>query len=297
MTQTARILLVDDEPFNLEILSEYLDDPAYQLILAENGMQAWQILQTDTQSFDLMILDRMMPGMNGIELLGKIKSDTRFTALPVIMQTADASKEQITEGLQRGAYYYLVKPYEREALLSIVNAALGEQRRQHALQDQLKQRDRAMLLLRNGVFTFRTLSEARALAAFLSTLCPQPEATLLGLAELMINAVEHGNLGISYQEKSRLNETGTWEEEVERRLHTPEYAQRAVQVCVLREPEKIRFVIEDQGDGFEPEKYLEMQPERAFDSHGRGIAMARMLSFSSVVYQGKGNIVVAEVAL
>lgn len=297
MNQHARILLVDDEPFNLEILSEYLDDSDYTLTAAENGLQAWEILQSTEQGFDLVVLDRMMPVMNGMELLTKIKADPRFSELLVIMQTAAASKEQIAEGLQQGAYYYLVKPYERDALIAIISAALREKRNQHELSEKLKNRDNVMTLLRQGDFFFRTLAEARELAIFLACLCPKPEATILGLAELMINAVEHGNLGITYQEKSRLLENGCWVEEVERRLQHPEYGRREVHVHYLREQGKVRFLIEDQGNGFIPDDYLEMHPERAFDSHGRGIAMARMLSFSSVSYQGKGNVVVAEVLL
>lgn len=297
MSEAARILLVDDEPLNLELLSAFLDDPAYCLTTATNGSQAWEILHAVPEDFDLVILDRTMPVMSGMELLIKLKADPRFAALPVIMQTASASKQQIAEGLQQGAYYYLVKSYEREALRAIINAALGEKKRQQELREQLNHRDSVMTLLRQGNFFFRTLTEARALAAFLARLCPHPETTILGLAELLINAVEHGNLEISYQEKSRLNASGDWAEEVERRLQQPEYAGREVHVHYQREADKIRFLIEDQGHGFIPDTYLEMHPERAFDSHGRGIAMARMLSFSSITYPGKGNLVVAEILL
>lgn len=292
-TSTARILLVDDEPLNLEILAEHLEEPAYRTVAANNGQEAWQILDADPGGFDAVLLDRMMPVMNGMELLAKLKADGRFRGLPVIMQTAAAAKEQVAEGLRQGAYYYLTKPFERDVLVAIVESALEQRRSRMALvDDQLEP-----TALVAGEFRFRTLIEARRLCGFLARLTPRPEQVVMGLSELMINAVEHGNLGITYREKSALNEKGMWRDEVERRLAAPEYAARHAQVRMRRQDDgSIEFTIVDEGKGFDWQGFLEISPERAFDSHGRGIAMSRMLSFSSVEYCGCGNTVVATVA-
>lgn len=281
----ARILLVDDEPLNLEILVEHLEPPAYQTVQAENGLAAWEILDADPDGFDAVLLDRMMPVMSGMELLAKLKDDDRFAALPVIMQTAAAAKEQVAEGLRQGAYYYLTKPFEREVLLAIVEAALEHRRYRLALSDD--RLDPAALI--EGEFRFRTLGEARSLASFLARACPRPDRTILGLTELMVNAVEHGNLGISYKDKSALNEQGAWRDEVERRLALPENAQRYASVRLDRQDRSITFTIVDRGAGFDWRGYLEMSPDRAFDSHGRGIAISRLLSFAVVEYSGNGN--------
>jgi DNA-binding response OmpR family regulator len=288
----ARLLLVDDEPLNLEILSEHLDSPSYTTVQAENGLEAWNILDADPEGFDAVLLDRMMPVMSGMDLLARLKADARFAGLPVIMQTAAAAKEQVAEGLRQGAYYYLTKPFERDLLLAIVEAALEHRRNRIALVDD--RIEPASLIA--GSFRFRTLSEARRLAGFLARTCPKPDQTVLGLTELMINAVEHGNLGITYREKSQLNEAGTWREEVERRLAMPQYAARHAIVTLERLEDGIAFTIVDQGAGFDWRGYLEMSPERAFDSHGRGIAMSRMLSFSHLEYSGNGNTVRAVIA-
>ncbi|MCB1917743.1 MAG: response regulator, partial [Rhodocyclaceae bacterium] len=120
------ILVVDDEPFNREILAEVLDDPAYRISVAEDGGQAWDRLTADGESFDLVLLDRMMPGMDGLEVLRRMKDTPRLRDLPVIMQTAAASPDQVREGIAAGAYYYLTKPFELETLLTIVRAALDD---------------------------------------------------------------------------------------------------------------------------------------------------------------------------
>jgi len=292
MTDSARILLVDDEPLNLEILAVHLDSPAYTTASAENGLEAWKMLDADPDGFDAVLLDRMMPVMNGMELLEKMRADPRFVSLPVVMQTAAAGKEQVAEGLRQGAYYYLTKPFEREVLLAIVEAALEHRRNRLALADD--RLDPGSLI--EGAFRFRTLGEARRLASLLARACPSPDQTVLGLTELMVNAVEHGNLGITYREKSALNEKGTWRDEVERRLALPENARRFATVSMRRLADAITFTIVDQGGGFDWPSYLEMSPDRAFDSHGRGIAMSRMLSFAAVEYSGNGNTVCATVA-
>jgi DNA-binding response OmpR family regulator len=291
VADTARILLVDDEPLNLEILAEHLDSPAYHTAAAENGLEAWNILDADPDGFDAVLLDRMMPIMSGMELLAKLRADARFASLPVIMQTAAAGKEQVAEGLRQGAYYYLTKPFERDVLLAIVEAALEHRRNRLALaDDRLDPRS-----LVEGEFRFRTLGEARRLASLLARACPNPDQTVLGLTELMVNAIEHGNLGITYREKSALNEKGVWRDEVEKRLTLPEYSARLASVRMRRLSGAITFTITDQGSGFDWQAYLEMSPERAFDSHGRGIAMSRMLSFTAVEYSGCGNTVCATV--
>jgi CheY-like chemotaxis protein/anti-sigma regulatory factor (Ser/Thr protein kinase) len=285
----TRILVVDDEPFNLDIVSEYLEDDGYALEMAGTGEEAWDILRDSGKRFDLVILDRMMPGIDGMEVLRRIKTDSRLSDLPVIMQTAAASPDQVREGLSAGAYYYLTKPFEPESLQSIVKAALDDQRQRRSLARRLDQHVGALRTLESGRFRFRTLEEAHALAALAASLCDEPEIVVLGLSELLINAVEHGNLAIRFEEKSRLRESGRWEAEVHRRLGLPEYAARHAWLNVSARPEGWEFEVEDQGEGFDWRDYLELAPERAFAPNGRGIALARQLAFDELAYEGVGN--------
>jgi len=289
IAECARILVVDDEPMNLEIIGEHLEGSQFELQFASNGEEAWDRLDRAPAQFDLVLLDRMMPVMSGMDLLVKLRKDGRFRHLPVIMQTAAAAKEQVAEGLRQGAYYYLTKPFEREVLLAIVDAAL-EQSRIHRsfLGERLD-----YSTLTQAEFRFRTLDEAHRLSAFLARLTPKPDQAILGLCELMINAVEHGNLGISYAEKSAFNEAGTWRAEVERRLGLPEYSGRHATASFRRQADAFEFIITDQGQGFDWREFLDMSPERAYDNHGRGIAMSRIVSFAEVAYSGTGNTVTA----
>ncbi len=290
---TAKLLIVDDEPFNLEIIAEYFDGTHYELVSFEAGEAAWEALAAPDSNFDLAILDRMMPGLDGISLLKRIKADARLAKLPVIMQTAASAPEQLREGLQAGAYYYLTKPYERDSLLSIARAALSDAASRAELQNRLHEHESALQLMCDGRFELKTVDEAASLASFLAQATPSPDSAILGLSELLINGVEHGNLGITYAEKGDLKRQDCWQQELVRRSALDENRDKRVRVRLTREAGLLRVRISDEGQGFDWRKYLDFDPERAFDPNGRGIALARLGSFHSLDYEGCGNVVVA----
>ncbi|MCK6404621.1 MAG: response regulator [Rhodocyclaceae bacterium] len=296
MSQT-RILVVDDEPLNLAIIEEYLcEETAYSLDTAADGESAWAALESSHQPYDLVILDRMMPVLDGMALLKRMKGDARFADIPVIMQTAAAAPDQVREGLAAGAYYYLTKPYEPETLCAVVRAAIGDRHALRSARSRADSLEKAFQQLSSIEFRFRTLDEASDLAQLLAEFCPNPQSVVFGLTELMINAVEHGNLGINYREKTMLLMENDWRAEVERRLQLPQFSARVAQIRLERSAAgDIRFTISDQGNGFEWQRYLDFDPSRVFDPNGRGIAMAQRTSFSNLEYLGNGNTVVATV--
>ena len=294
---TWHILVVDDEPLNLEIIGESLDDTEYRLSFAENGEIAWSVLTAAEVQVDLIILDRMMPVLDGLSLLKRIKADERYAAVPVIMQTAASAPEEVREGIEAGAYYYLPKPYELDALHTIVRAALADVAKWRGSEIASHRRDEVLAMASRAEFDFRSLEQASQLAGALAALCPDPGPVALGLNELLVNAVEHGNLGITYVEKKRLRQNDGWNEEIVRRLALPEYRNRVARVRVSRTESELVFTVEDQGDGFDCRSYLEFDPDRAYDPNGRGIAMARQVSFCRLDYRGCGNVVEAAVSL
>ncbi|QEL57002.1 response regulator [Chromobacterium paludis] len=288
-----KLLLVDDEPFNLELMSELLEDAGYETRLAENGETAWDILQREGEQFSTILLDKMMPGMSGFDVLKKIKAEPRLEFLPVIMQTAMGGASSVQEGLAAGAFYYLTKPFSRDMLLAIVGAAVGHWDRYAHFRELANLHVDALKHLQSARFRCRTHREAQAITALLAKTSRQPERVATGLFELLVNAIEHGNLGISYEEKSQLIAAGTWEKELESRLQMPQYQERLVSVEFGLENGQLRFAIEDMGDGFDWAYYENAEPTSLMNCHGRGILIARKLSFDQVHYEGKGNRVVA----
>lgn len=146
-----------------------------------------------------------------------------------------------------------------------------------------------MQLLRQGRFELQTLSEARNLAELLAHAFPDPSRTQLGLTELLVNGVEHGNLDISYAEKSSLLEEGRLDDEMARRLALPENFGKRVCVSMERSATELQMTIADDGKGFDWHRYLALDDVRADDSHGRGIAMSKCISFDRLEYRDPGN--------
>jgi anti-sigma regulatory factor (Ser/Thr protein kinase) len=156
----------------------------------------------------------------------------------------------------------------------------------------------ALGLLKQAEFQLKTIHQAHALASYLSELYPDPQKVITGLTELMINAIEHGNLAISYEEKSEFTKQGTLNQEIQRRLELPEYKNRYANVSFQLSESMLEITIEDQGAGFDWEQYMEFNSDRLLDPHGRGIAIANKLSFCEVEYLGGiGNKVVARLKL
>ena len=295
--ETFTVLIVDDELYNLELLGEMLMHEHYQIRKAENGENAWSLLEQTPHQYGVVILDRVMPKGDGIEVLRKMKKHSVLTRVPVIFQTAQSSKKQILEGLEAGAHYYLTKPFHKDQLLAIVRTAMDEFVYQKKLLDDAHKTSHTLALMKQGSFAFSTLEEGQDLAVMLGRAYPESDKVVVGLAELLVNAVEHGNLGISYDDKSVFTQNGEWKQEIIRRMNLPENKEKQVILEFEHTGEELRFLIKDQGDGFDWYPFLEFSPNRLFDLHGRGIAMANQQSFDHLEFHEPGNEVLAIVKL
>jgi CheY-like chemotaxis protein len=109
MNLRPRVLLVDDVPTNVQILAQALGSDAYELFFAMNGPDALRL--ASQQQPDLILLDVMMPGMDGYHVCGVLKHDPRLQDIPVIFVTAMDEIEYETRGLELGAVDYVAKPF------------------------------------------------------------------------------------------------------------------------------------------------------------------------------------------
>lgn len=116
------ILVVDDNEMNRDMLSRRLKREGYDVTLAEDGYQALEMIKN--QKFDLILLDIMMPGLSGYEMLPIIRESKSLAELPIIMTTAKDQSDDIVEGLQRGANDYVTKPIDFPVLLARVQTQM-----------------------------------------------------------------------------------------------------------------------------------------------------------------------------
>lgn len=122
------VLVVDDDLVNLKIVCKYIKELNVNVHQATNGQEAWDVVNNPANKIDIVLTDRMMPIMDGIELTKKIKANDKFKRIPVIMLTAALEAQQVIEGNEAGVYYYITKPFEKEILLSIMSTAMDEVR-------------------------------------------------------------------------------------------------------------------------------------------------------------------------
>ncbi len=282
-------LAVDDDRSMRMMLQTQLEDLGHNVSTADDGKSAWDVLCKHGSDIDIVVLDREMPGMNGLEVVSLMKNDPVLKNIPIIMQTGSDKAEQIREGIDAGVYYYLTKPIDEDVLASVLSAAVRNISQQKLLSKELSHHKSSFNLITQCKFSLRTVPEAEDLACFLANCYPNPEKVVTGIAELLINSVEHGNLSVGYDEKTFLLKNGTWRDEVIRRVDYPEHKSKLVEAIYKREENGFYLKIKDCGNGFDWRKFIKVDPSRAQENHGRGIAQAYSMSFDKVNYNEVGN--------
>jgi two-component system sensor histidine kinase/response regulator len=116
------ILLVDDNPHNLQVLGKLLQEEKYEIEFAVNGEATLEWLKN--KKFDLILLDLNMPGMNGFEVCKRIRSDKTMYEVPIIFLSAESERESILKGFEVGAQDYVTKPFDSRELLARVKTQL-----------------------------------------------------------------------------------------------------------------------------------------------------------------------------
>ncbi|MBT7453366.1 MAG: response regulator, partial [Gemmatimonadetes bacterium] len=135
MSESAKILLVDDQPANLDVLRHVLEREGYQVLLAPNGEVA---LRNAARALpDLILLDVTMPEMDGHEVCRRLKADAVTADIPVIFCTARDLHEDIVLGFELGAVDYVIKPFQEAEVLKRVESHV----RMHQLARELRERN------------------------------------------------------------------------------------------------------------------------------------------------------------
>jgi two-component system NtrC family sensor kinase len=121
--QGQTVLVVDDNEMNRDVLARRLSHHSYRILQAEDGPRALEIVRTEPR-VDIILLDYMMPGMNGFEVLQKLKGDEQWRHIPVIMISADNELDRIVECIEAGAEDYLAKPFNPVLLKARLHACI-----------------------------------------------------------------------------------------------------------------------------------------------------------------------------
>lgn len=181
----AKILVVDDEPSIVDVLTRFLTREGYEVLTAGNGREALDRVQQEQP--DLILLDITMPEMDGFTVCRQLKDDERTALIPITMLTGLDDREHRTRGIEAGADDFLTKPFEQ----SILRARISSQLRLKRLTDQLEHTERVIFMLAAAVeakdaYTEGHLRRLRAYSEQLAVAC--------GLAHTEVRAVRYGGI-------------------------------------------------------------------------------------------------------
>jgi len=124
MSESKRILIVDDEPDILKAVTFRVKKAGYETLTADNGIEAVNVAQGETP--DLIILDHKLPGMNGLEVYQKLKESDKTASIPIVLLTASEGSEDLASKMEEiGAEHLLSKPYEAQELLNRIKELVG----------------------------------------------------------------------------------------------------------------------------------------------------------------------------
>lgn len=287
-----KVLIVDDQKEIIELLTEVLETQGYEVLSALNGEQALDLYREHRPAFTLT--DITMPGMNGLALLRQIKEINQAAA--VILMTGAGSESYAVEALRGGAVNYFHKPIDIQELSTTLrryapmtqgydfDLFAGEiditENLSLTLGNDLNIVNHAVQLIINHCRSVFRLSDIFTLR--------------FGLYEMIVNAIEHGNLGITFAEKSKAIEEDQLVNLIKERAESPERASRRVSIVCTIDGKGLACTIRDEGEGFDHSSYSDVEDpsmlieDLGLSLHGRGIILTR-LQFDELRYNSKGN--------
>jgi len=131
---TTKIIIVEDDPDICEILEYNLEQESFDVVIFHDGKQALEAITKDTP--DLLLLDLMLPGLNGLEIARIIRKDEQISNIPIIMITARSQEMDVLQGLELGADDYITKPFRPREVIARIKALL---RRHYRDEDNIYQ--------------------------------------------------------------------------------------------------------------------------------------------------------------
>lgn len=292
LAKNTTLLIIDDAPLWRNLIRHMLDNDAIVLLEAESIDSAWKMLSGNLiLQIDLILLDRKLPDGDGLELMTRLKTLQSLKCVPVIIHSELSSPEDIQACMEQGAYHYLEKPYRRDMLRTLIRIAVKEWREHRELTEMAMELSAGSHFLDSANFHVRTPADVRLITPFIAQFFPHPKNAVIGISELLINAIEHGNLEIDSDMTDEFLNNNSRSIEVQRRLSLPEYQNRKVHIRLDRFDDRIQLTITDEGSGF-TRSDLGAPPEtQRFDLHDWRILLAQSNCFDHLAFHGKGNVV------
>jgi DNA-binding response OmpR family regulator len=284
------ILIIDDESPVREVLKIALKENGYDVREAEDGRRG--IDSFSEANPDIVITDVNMPEMSGIAVTQKIREMN--SDVDIVIMTGYGSEELVIEALRAGASNYIKKPISFKELFTILDGIYlkrQNKKRYEVLKDVLLEEMKTIAIDNDIRKVWGTVNQV-----FFNAATRLGERELdgikLGLYEIIVNAIEHGNLGITYEEKEDALNRNVYQNLLEVRLRKAREEKRTVNIKSVLDRAGVVIEVRDEGKGFDYSKLpTATDAESIMSAHGRGVLLAS-LYFDSIEFQSPGNAVV-----
>ena len=291
MSQPLKLLLVDDEQLVRDELGGILRDEGYDVITGSDGEEGLALFRSEHP--DMVITDIRMPKVDGLSVAMTIKEEAPH--VPITVVTGHGTEAMAIEALRAGVTDFLKKPVRLEDLSGALSRM--EASRQIATPHGQGEMPQSVEMVER-VWKYRLRNEMEIIPEFVDGLLGQVTKGMddqsvmelnIALRELILNAMEHGNLALTFEAKSQALEEGTLQRLLQERTELPEYAGRQVTITASRMRRVVFVQIADMGSGFDWHDLADPQdPTNLLSSHGRGVLLARM-SVDALSFNEKGN--------
>jgi CheY-like chemotaxis protein/anti-sigma regulatory factor (Ser/Thr protein kinase) len=281
-----KILVVDDEEILRNLIVRFMKKEGYEPIEAADGNYAMELYRLTSPA--VVLSDVRMPEMDGITLLKKVKEfDPRAI---FILMTGYGDEETVLEALRAGATNFFKKPFNFKEVSDVISTVLRHKLiidstpfYSEALVEETK---RFELVTENA----NVLPVVNQIGIHLKTLFPDSDIINLkiGIEEMITNAIEHGNLNITFEEKSEAINRGKFGLLISERIKEDGKGKRRVFIESRFTPSELTIRIMDEGNGFDWRKLPNPDDENFLNFNGRGIFLTRIF-YDDVVFNEKGN--------
>jgi len=277
---------VDDQEALRSLLARLLEREGFDALQAEDGAQAVEMYRSESPL--VVVSDIMMPRMDGLTLLNEIRRIDRNAT--VILMTGQGNEDVLLKALRGGATNFFKKPFNVRELIDEIRKVVEfrlEAARSSLFSPLLVEETKRFVMPRADSPFFPIINQ---ITLQLPCLLPQEDILNLkiGIEEVITNAIEHGNLGISFKEKSKAIQEGRLAELIADRGRESDAAGRAVGITSRLSPRLFEITIRDDGKGFDWRTLPAVEPETLLAFNGRGIFLTKIY-FDEVTYNDAGN--------
>jgi CheY-like chemotaxis protein len=277
---------VDDQQALRTLLSRLLEREGFDPVQAEDGEEAVQKFKSQTPL--VVVSDIMMPRKDGLALLTEIKQIDRNAT--VILMTGQGNEDVLLRALRGGASNFFKKPFNVRELVDEIRKVVDfrlEAARSSLFSPLLVEETKSFVMPSADSPYFPIINQIT-----LQLPCILPEEDILnlkiGIEEMITNALEHGNLGITFEEKNKAIQEGRLQELVAERSRQSDEMGRTIAITSRLCPDFFQITISDEGKGFDWRQLPAVAPENLLAFNGRGIFLTKIY-FDEVSFNEIGN--------